>query len=112
MRRFIAQVQATLDEAIGSSFVDHVTSGYRFLMRYYNPGDCVYIFGFSRGAYTARFLAEMVHMVGLLSDMLELGDGQTLPSDAYSQLVAALSQLVAANIDPNDARCCCCRSPR
>ncbi|KAI5926182.1 hypothetical protein F4810DRAFT_707793 [Camillea tinctor] len=67
LRRFIARVQATLDEAIGSSFVDHVTSGYRFLMRYYNPGDCVYIFGFSRGAYTARFLAEMVHMVGLLS---------------------------------------------
>jgi len=36
-------------------------------MRYYSPGDSVYIFGFSRGAYTARFLAEMVHTVGLLS---------------------------------------------
>jgi len=36
-------------------------------MRYYDPGDSVYIFGFSRGAYTARFLAEMVHTVGLLS---------------------------------------------
>jgi uncharacterized protein (DUF2235 family) len=67
LRRFLARVQATLDQAIGSSFVDHVTSGYRFLMRYYSPGDSVYIFGFSRGAYTARFLAEMVHTVGLLS---------------------------------------------
>jgi hypothetical protein len=36
-------------------------------MRYYNPGDDVYFFGFSRGAYTARFLAEMLDHVGLLS---------------------------------------------
>ena len=36
-------------------------------MRYYSPGDQIYIFGFSRGAYTARFLAEMVHDIGLLS---------------------------------------------
>lgn len=45
----------------------HVLAGYRFLMRYYSPGDYIYIFGFSRGAYTARFLAEMVHDIGLLS---------------------------------------------
>lgn len=41
--------------------------GYKFLMRYYNPGDDIYFFGFSRGAYTARFLAEMLDHVGLLS---------------------------------------------
>lgn len=42
-------------------------AGYRFLMRYYTPGDDIYFFGFSRGAYTARFLAEMLDHVGLLS---------------------------------------------
>ena len=36
-------------------------------MRYYVPGDEIYMFGFSRGAYTARFLAEMLDQVGLLS---------------------------------------------
>ena len=36
-------------------------------MRYYSPGDHIYIFGFSRGAYTARFLAEMIYDIGLLS---------------------------------------------
>ena len=36
-------------------------------MRYYNSGDDIYLFGFSRGAYTARFLAEMLDHVGLLS---------------------------------------------
>lgn len=36
-------------------------------MRFYTPGDAIYIFGFSRGAYTARFLADMISVVGLLS---------------------------------------------
>lgn len=39
------------DSAIGSSFDQHVVGGYRFLMRFYNPGDEIYFFGFSRGAY-------------------------------------------------------------
>ncbi|CAN8105491.1 unnamed protein product [Discula destructiva] len=55
------------DSAIGSSFDQHVVGGYRFLMRFYSPGDAIYIFGFSRGAYIARFLAEMLDYVGLLS---------------------------------------------
>lgn len=36
-------------------------------MRFYSPGDEIYIFGFSRGSYIARFLAEMLDHVGLLS---------------------------------------------
>ncbi len=36
-------------------------------MRYYSPGDDIYMFGFSRGAYTARFLAEMLDHVGLVA---------------------------------------------
>lgn len=36
-------------------------------MRYYQKHDDIYIFGFSRGAYTARFLTEMIHHIGLLS---------------------------------------------
>nr|KMM66532.1 hypothetical protein CPAG_02870 [Coccidioides posadasii RMSCC 3488] len=55
------------DSAVGSSFAEHVVGGYRFLMRYYSPGDDIYFFGFSRGAYTARFLAEMLDFVGLLT---------------------------------------------
>jgi uncharacterized protein (DUF2235 family) len=36
-------------------------------MRFYNPGDEIYMFGFSRGSYIARFLAEMIDHIGLLS---------------------------------------------
>jgi uncharacterized protein (DUF2235 family) len=53
--------------AFGSNVGDHVMAGYKFLMRYYTAGDDIYLFGFSRGAYTARFLAEMLDHIGLLS---------------------------------------------
>ncbi|EZF31568.1 hypothetical protein TMEN_2627 [Trichophyton mentagrophytes] len=65
--RMRSKISEIIDKAIGTSFEYHVSSGYRFLMRYYKPGDDIYIFGFSRGAYTARFLAEMIEHVGLLS---------------------------------------------
>ncbi|KAL4804311.1 hypothetical protein BDV18DRAFT_142933 [Aspergillus unguis] len=65
--RFKARVKALLDQGIGTSFPSHVIAGYKFIMRYYSTGDHIYIFGFSRGAYTARFLAEMIHNIGLLS---------------------------------------------
>lgn len=55
------------DSAIGSSFAEHVMGGYKYLMRYYSCEDDLYFFGFSRGAYTARFLAEMLDHIGLLS---------------------------------------------
>ncbi|KDQ62964.1 hypothetical protein JAAARDRAFT_202495 [Jaapia argillacea MUCL 33604] len=54
------------DEAVGWSLPDHVMSGYEFLMQNYQANDKICIFGFSRGAYTARALAGMVHKVGLL----------------------------------------------
>jgi uncharacterized protein (DUF2235 family) len=57
----------TMDSMFGTSFVHHVVGGYRFLLQYYAPGDKIYIFGFSRGAYTARFLSEMIDNIGLLS---------------------------------------------
>jgi uncharacterized protein (DUF2235 family) len=65
------------DSAIGTSFDEHVIGGYKFLMQYYSPGDNIYMFGFSRGAYTARFLAEMIDWIGLIThgneEMIQFG---------------------------------------
>lgn len=63
---FRSALDTTKDLAVGTSLGQHVMAGYKFLMRYHMPGDQIYIFGFSRGAYTARFLAEMLDDVGLL----------------------------------------------
>lgn len=60
-------ISKTLDSMVGTSFVHHVVAGYQFILRYYSTGDKIYIFGFSRGAYTARYLCEMIDNIGLLS---------------------------------------------
>lgn len=59
-------LSAALDMAVGSELGLHVRDAYHFLMHSYKEGDKICIFGFSRGAYTARCLAGMIHKVGLL----------------------------------------------
>ncbi|KAL8966292.1 MAG: hypothetical protein Q9197_006069, partial [Variospora fuerteventurae] len=65
--RLISWYKKAKDSAVGTSFDSHVMGGYKFLMRCYQDDD-IFIFGFSRGAYVARFLAEMLDHVGLLSN--------------------------------------------
>lgn len=69
------------DEGIGTgNEVDKLTGGvfgwgidkniqdaYRFLCLNYSEGDEIYLFGFSRGAYTVRSLAGLIYCSGLLS---------------------------------------------
>ncbi len=52
--------------AFGSGLLDNVADAYRYLMDVYAEGDRIYIFGFSRGAYTARVLGGVLRMFGLL----------------------------------------------
>jgi uncharacterized protein (DUF2235 family) len=52
--------------AFGSGFTQNIADAYRFLMANYEADDKVFLFGFSRGAFTARALAGMLHSVGLL----------------------------------------------
>lgn len=60
-------VDRILGGAFGLGLFGHVTAAYRFLALNYQPGDQVYVFGFSRGAYTARSLVGMLTRVGLLT---------------------------------------------
>ncbi len=52
--------------AIGYGLTRSISNGYAFLMDRFEPDDHVFLFGFSRGAYTARALASMLHMLGLI----------------------------------------------
>ncbi|KAF7436007.1 hypothetical protein PC9H_002833 [Pleurotus ostreatus] len=62
----MAKLKKTVDSMLGVHLDAHVMSGYEFLMQNYEAGDKICIFGFSRGAYTCRALAGMIHKVGLL----------------------------------------------
>lgn len=50
----------------GAGLDDKIIDAYRFLGNNYQPGDEIYLFGFSRGAYTARSLAGLIQLAGLL----------------------------------------------
>jgi T6SS, Phospholipase effector Tle1-like, catalytic domain len=52
----------------GYGLTRNVEAGYRFIVDHYEPGDRIYLFGFSRGAFTARTLAGMCGFLGILEE--------------------------------------------
>lgn len=58
------------DKFIGGIFgwgiSENIKDGYKFLCSNYENGDEIYLFGFSRGAFTARSLAGLIHNMGIL----------------------------------------------
>jgi uncharacterized protein (DUF2235 family) len=64
---FVGKTWTTLiGLAFGYGISDNISDAYQFLMDNFEEGDRLFVFGFSRGAYTARALCGMLHTVGLL----------------------------------------------
>jgi uncharacterized protein (DUF2235 family) len=58
-------VDRILGGGMGVGLFQKIKDGYTFIAQSYQPGDEVFLFGFSRGAYTARSLAGMLAACGL-----------------------------------------------
>lgn len=54
------KISKILDGAFGSSLGEHIESAYYWLANNYQDNDTVYLFGFSRGAFTVRSLGGML----------------------------------------------------
>jgi uncharacterized protein (DUF2235 family) len=65
-RFFLNNLGRTFGAASGHGMIDNVGSAYSFLNDNYRHDDRLFFFGFSRGAYTARLLASVIHQIGLL----------------------------------------------
>lgn len=78
--------------AFGWGLFNQIKEAYRALIRVYDPGDQIFIFGFSRGAYSARSLAGMVLHCGVLRKDVD-----------HHQLAVEprLQDLLATTQDPN-----------
>jgi hypothetical protein len=81
--------------ALGVGLSRNVRDAYRFVVENYQPGDELYFFGFSRGAYTARSTVGMIRNCGVLkqehahrlSEAYSLYRARTIrPVDLESQL--------------------------
>ncbi|NNJ68605.1 MAG: DUF2235 domain-containing protein [Boseongicola sp.] len=87
------KVRLILGMAFGYGLDGNVLRAYEFLVRYYEERgpkrapvrDRIYIFGFSRGAYTARVLAGLIYEIGILKpEQLHLAPAALM---AYKQTI-------------------------
>ena len=62
--------------AVGLGFNRNVIDCYEAILRHYEPGDRIYLFGFSRGGYTARAVANVINLCGIPTSN---GKGSALP---------------------------------
>lgn len=68
-----AKIKSFLGLAFGVGIRADVADCYRFLMENYTgPDDKIFVFGFSRGAYTARVLCSLLYEFGLINKGNEL----------------------------------------
>jgi uncharacterized protein (DUF2235 family) len=80
-----------LGGATGAGLQEILLAGYEWLARRYSPGDEIWVFGFSRGAYTARSLVGMIRKCGLMRivtpgairEAVELYRDKTAPPDGF-----------------------------
>jgi uncharacterized protein (DUF2235 family) len=74
-RRGSDKIMRLASQAFGYGVQRTVMEMYSFLSESYQPGDRIYLFGFSRGAFTVRVLAGLVHRCGILRP----GNGHMIP---------------------------------
>jgi uncharacterized protein (DUF2235 family) len=74
-QRVKLRVREFLGLAAGYGLDDNVLDAYRYLCTQFEEGDSIWLFGFSRGAYSVRVLAAFVYVIGLLKPpQLNLAD--------------------------------------
>lgn len=66
-----------LSAAFGTGISQNIADCYEAILRLYKPGDRVFLFGFSRGAYTARCVANVLNLCGVPTQDV---DGSPLPT--------------------------------
>jgi hypothetical protein len=70
--RFIQKLLASVD---GRGILTNIADCYTFILDHYQPGDRIFLFGFSRGAYTVRSVADLLRLCGVPT---KTPDGQLL----------------------------------
>jgi hypothetical protein len=97
-------LERVIDGVTGSGLERNIRDGYRFLAHNWRPGDEIYIFGFSRGAFTARSLCGFIDLVGLLPkrEMDRLGEAWALyrqPADRRDEAKCRKLQELSRPVD-------------
>lgn len=89
-------IERLLGGAFGLGLFQKIKDGYAKIAQVYDAGDAIFIFGFSRGAYTARSLAGMIAVSGLPTrnfdqNLVEAAFQAYRNKDRRDQILAQLS---------------------
>jgi uncharacterized protein (DUF2235 family) len=85
----------------GFGLDQEVIDAYEWLIQHYSTGDELFIFGFSRGAYTARSLSGLISKCGLLQAGAPLGVGQLYDRYRRGIGIRTIRELVSAKNKAN-----------
>src|SRR5262249_19546806 len=83
----------------GYGLNDEIIRAYEWLIDRYNPGDTLFIFGFSRGAYTARSLSGLISKCGLLVAGAPLSVSQVYARYRRGGTASTIRELLAQRKD-------------
>lgn len=91
---------------MGAGLSQKIKDGYKWLCQKYQQGDKVFIFGFSRGAYTARSLAGMVNACGLVPSQYSQDDKVVnLMFDTYKNKTESSYSYIKNLLDNANIKC-------
>lgn len=62
---FVRSVKKMLASVTGRGITTNIADCYEFIINHYTPGDRIFLIGFSRGAYTARCVANVLWLCGV-----------------------------------------------
>jgi uncharacterized protein (DUF2235 family) len=72
----VTRVRKILSSATGAGIGVNIVQCYEAIIKHYEPGDRIYLIGFSRGAYTVRCVAGVLRLCGVPT---KLPDGAPMP---------------------------------
>jgi hypothetical protein len=89
---------AILGGAFGVGLARNVLRLYRFLCEHYDPGDRLYLFGFSRGAFTIRVLVGLICHQGIIKTRPTLPVAGATPGPAVQELGASATPAAPSGV--------------
>lgn len=84
--RFRRWINKLLSSATGRGITHNIIDCYEAILNLYEPGDRIFLFGFSRGAYTARCVTNLVGLCGIPTT-----DGNGNPLPRYTKETRAIA---------------------
>lgn len=74
------RIRNLLEASVGTGIDDNVIDCYSAIISNYKPGDKIHLFGFSRGAYTVRSVANVMNLCGIPTKM---PNGKPVPKHGH-----------------------------